>query len=69
MLAVLLLVYCGLEEGQCAKILALLNLASPSHYIFNRALLIALANKGHQVFNSIGAEVSISAKFTVSRQP
>lgn len=49
MLAALLFVYCGLQEGQCAKILALLNLASPSHYIFNRALLIALANNGHKV--------------------
>ncbi|PNF21497.1 UDP-glucuronosyltransferase 2B31 [Cryptotermes secundus] len=49
MLAALLFLYCGLQEGQCARILALLNLASPSHYIFNRALLIALANKGHQV--------------------
>jgi hypothetical protein len=56
MLAALLFVSCGLQEGECAKILALLSLASPSHYIFNRALLIALANKGHQVFNFIAFE-------------
>jgi hypothetical protein len=61
MLAGLVFVYCGLQGSQCAEILALLNLASPSHYIFNRALLIALANKGHQVFNFITFEVSISA--------
>jgi hypothetical protein len=62
MLAALLFLHCGLQEGQCAKILALLNLASRSHYIFNRALLTALANKGHQVFNLIAFEVSISAQ-------
>jgi hypothetical protein len=56
MLTALLFVYCGLQKGQCAKILALMNLASPSHYIFNRVLLIALANKGHQVFNFIAFE-------------
>ncbi|KDR10226.1 UDP-glucuronosyltransferase 2C1-like [Zootermopsis nevadensis] len=48
LLALLLMCY-GLYEVQSAKILALLNLALPSHYIFNRALLIELAGRGHQV--------------------
>jgi hypothetical protein len=45
----LLLMCSGLQAVQSAKILALINMASPSHYIFNRALLIALAGRGHQV--------------------
>jgi hypothetical protein len=65
MLVALLSVCCGLQEGQCAKILALLNLASPSHYIFNRALIIALANKGHQVLNCtrVARKLNLRAQF------
>lgn len=48
-LVVVLLICSGLQTGQGAKILALLNVASPSHYIFNRALIVALAERGHQV--------------------
>lgn len=46
---VVLLICSGLHAGQSAKILALLNVASPSHNIFNTALTIALAERGHQV--------------------
>ncbi|XP_069693588.1 UDP-glucosyltransferase 2-like [Periplaneta americana] len=49
LLTTLLLVCSGLQAVHNAKILAMLNLPSPSHYIFNRALLLALAEKGHQV--------------------
>jgi hypothetical protein len=48
-LAVLLLMCSGPQAVHSAKILALMNVASPSHYIFNRALLVALAERGHQV--------------------
>jgi hypothetical protein len=44
-----LLMCSGLHAGHSAKILALLNVASPSHNIFNTALIIALAERGHQV--------------------
>jgi hypothetical protein len=46
---VVLLICSGLHTGQSAKILALLNVASPSHNIFNTALTTALAERGHQV--------------------
>jgi len=46
---VALLICSGLHAGQSAKILALLNVASPSHNIFNTALTTALAERGHQV--------------------
>jgi hypothetical protein len=46
---VVLLICSGLHAGQSAKILAMLNVASPSHNIFNTALTIALAKRGHQV--------------------
>jgi len=46
---VTLLICSGLHAGQSAKILALLNVASPSHNIFNTPLTIALAERGHQV--------------------
>jgi hypothetical protein len=48
-LPALLLLYSGLQAVQSAKILALINLASPSHYIFNRVLLLDLAGRGHKV--------------------
>jgi len=46
---VVLLICSGLHAGHSAKILALLNVATPSHNIFNTALTIALAERGHQV--------------------
>jgi len=46
---VVLLICSGLHAGHSTKILALLNVASPSHNIFNTALTIALAERGHQV--------------------
>jgi hypothetical protein len=49
MLLAVLLIYSGLQAGESAKILALLNVASPSHNIFNTALTVALAERGHQV--------------------
>ncbi|XP_069693600.1 UDP-glycosyltransferase UGT5-like isoform X1 [Periplaneta americana] len=49
LLTTLLLVCSGLQAVHNAKILAIFNLASPSHYIFNRALILALAERGHQV--------------------
>jgi hypothetical protein len=48
-LLAVLLIHSGLQAGQSAKILALLNVASPSHNIFNTALTVALAERGHQV--------------------
>lgn len=45
----MLLICSGLHAGQGANILALLNVASPSHNIFNTALTTALAERGHQV--------------------
>ena len=46
---VVLLICSGLHAGQSAKILAVLNVASRSHNIFNTALTTALAERGHQV--------------------
>ena len=46
---IVLLICSALHAGQSAKILALLNVASPSHNFFNMALAIALAERGHQV--------------------
>lgn len=47
--AVLLLVVVTTRQNDAAKILALLPTPSPSHHYWNRALLLALAAKGHQV--------------------
>ncbi|XP_069693345.1 UDP-glucosyltransferase 2-like [Periplaneta americana] len=49
LLATLQFMSTGLQGAESARILSLLNVASPSHYIFSRALIIALANRGHQV--------------------
>ncbi|XP_069693335.1 UDP-glucosyltransferase 2-like [Periplaneta americana] len=49
LLATLQLMSAGLQGAESARILSLLNVASPSHYIFNRPLILALANRGHQV--------------------
>ncbi|XP_069693293.1 UDP-glucosyltransferase 2-like isoform X1 [Periplaneta americana] len=49
LLATLQFMSTGLQGAESARILSLLNAASPSHYIFNRALILALANRGHQV--------------------
>ena len=49
MVLVALLIYSGQHAGQSAKILALLSVASPSHSIFNTALTVSLAERGHQV--------------------
>ncbi|KAJ4431906.1 hypothetical protein ANN_20512 [Periplaneta americana] len=48
-LAALLLTSIELQIVQCAKILALLNLATPSHHVFNKVLTRTLAARGHQV--------------------
>lgn len=61
-LVVVLLICSGLQTGQGAKILALLNVASPSHYIFNRALIVALAERGHQVLYFAEFVVDIRGK-------
>ncbi|XP_069681581.1 UDP-glucosyltransferase 2-like [Periplaneta americana] len=44
-----LIMFAGLQEAESARILGLLNFASPSHHIFNRVLIRALAARGHQV--------------------
>ncbi|KAJ4431914.1 hypothetical protein ANN_20520 [Periplaneta americana] len=49
LLATLQLMSTGLQGAESARILSLLNVASPSHYIFNRPLMLALANRGHQM--------------------
>ncbi|KAJ4431916.1 hypothetical protein ANN_20522 [Periplaneta americana] len=49
LLATLQFMNTGLQGAESARILSLLNVASPSHYIFNRPLILALANRGHQV--------------------
>jgi hypothetical protein len=49
LLLAVLLTCSGLPAAQSANILALLNVASPSHNIFNSALTVALAERGHQV--------------------
>jgi len=46
---VALLICPALHAGESAKILALLNVASPSHNFFNTPLTTALAERGHQV--------------------
>jgi hypothetical protein len=38
-----------LQAVQSANILALINLAAPSHYFFNRAVTRSLAARGHKV--------------------
>jgi len=43
------LVVSAIKFGDAAKILAITPLASPSHGIWNRALLEALADKGHEI--------------------
>ncbi|XP_049841377.1 UDP-glucosyltransferase 2-like [Schistocerca gregaria] len=46
----LVLVLMSLSEPcESAKILGLMSTASPSHYHFNRALMLELARRGHQV--------------------
>ena len=39
----------NVDHGSTAKILGLMPIPSPSHHIWNRALMIALAARGHQV--------------------
>ncbi|PNF21498.1 UDP-glucuronosyltransferase 2B19 [Cryptotermes secundus] len=45
----LMIIFARQEAVQSENILALINLASPSHYFFNRALTRSLAARGHQV--------------------
>jgi hypothetical protein len=63
-----LLICFGLHTGQGAKILALLNVASPSHNIFNSALTVALAERGHQVlyFALFGVDTRRKQRETLS---
>ncbi|KAJ9581435.1 hypothetical protein L9F63_023367, partial [Diploptera punctata] len=48
-LVILMVVFSGMETTEGAKILALFNVASPSHFIFSNSLARALAARGHQV--------------------
>jgi hypothetical protein len=50
MLIHLVVIFAMQKAVQSANILALINLAAPSHYFFNRALTHALAARGHQVY-------------------
>jgi hypothetical protein len=45
----LMVIFARQKAVQSENILALINLASPSHYLFNRALTRSLAARGHQV--------------------
>jgi hypothetical protein len=55
---VVLLICSGLHAGQSVKILALLNVATPSHNTLNTALTIALAERGHQVLCCVWHTIS-----------
>jgi hypothetical protein len=46
---VALLTSLTLQAVQSANILALINLAAPSHYFFNSAVTRSLAARGHKV--------------------
>ena len=48
-LTLLFLTGWNVDHGSTAKILGLMPIASPSHQIWNRALMLALAARGHQV--------------------
>lgn len=53
MLVSLMLIFVTHQAVQSANILALINLASPSHYFFNRAVTRSLAARGHKVCNGV----------------
>lgn len=48
-LALLFLAGWNVDHGSTAKILGLMPIPSPSHQIWNRALMLALVARGHQV--------------------
>jgi hypothetical protein len=49
LLSPLMIIFAMQQAVQSANVLALINLASPSHYFFNRAVTRSLAARGHQV--------------------
>ena len=48
-LTLLFLTGWNVDHGSTAKILGLMPIPSPSHRIWNRALMLALVARGHQV--------------------
>ena len=48
-LTLLFITGCNVDHGSTAKILGLMPTPSPSHHIWNRALMLALVARGHQV--------------------